>query len=81
MRGPVLKTRSELEIMDRANRVVLEILEILRGMVRPGVTTGQLNAVAEEELARRGAKSPFKGYAPMGLPAVSGAWSAPRSTT
>ena len=72
MKGPVLKTRAELEIMDRANRVVLEILEILRGMVRPGVTTGQLNAVAEEELARRGAKSPFKGYAPMGLPPYPG---------
>ncbi|HEY0788899.1 MAG TPA: type I methionyl aminopeptidase, partial [Thermoanaerobaculia bacterium] len=72
MKGPVLKTRAELEIMDRANRVVLEILEILRGMIRPGVTTGQLNAVAEEELARRGAKSPFKGYAPMGLPPYPG---------
>jgi methionyl aminopeptidase len=68
MKGPVLKTREEIAIMDRANRVVLEILDGLRGMVRPGVTTAQLNAVAEEELARRGAKSPFKGYAPMGLP-------------
>src|SRR6266852_9041726 len=68
MKGPVLKTREEIAIMDRANRVVLEILEILRGMTKPGATTAQLNAVAEEELARRGAKSPFKGYAPMGLP-------------
>jgi len=68
MRGPVLKTRDEIQTMDRSNRVVLDTLEILRGMVRPGVTTGQLNAVAEEELGKRGAKSPFKGYAPMGLP-------------
>src|ERR1041385_2979158 len=68
MKGPVLKNRDELAVMDRANRVVLEILEILRGIIRPGVTTAQLNAVAEEELAKRGAKSPFKGYAPMGLP-------------
>jgi methionyl aminopeptidase len=68
MRGPVLKSSEEIEIMDRANRVVVEILEILRGMIQPGVTTAQLNAVAEEELAKRGAKSPFKGYAPMGLP-------------
>src|SRR5712692_3899842 len=69
MKGPILKTRDEIAVMDEANRVVLEILEILHGMVKPGVTTAQLNAVAEEELARRGAKSPFKGYAPMGLPA------------
>jgi methionyl aminopeptidase len=67
MRGPILKTPEEVAVMDRANRVVIEILEILRQMVGPGVTTAQLNAVAEEELAKRGAKSPFKGYAPMGL--------------
>ncbi len=68
MKGPILKTRDEIQVMDRANRVVLEILEIMRQMVKPGATTAQLNAVAEEELARRGAKSPFKGYAPMNLP-------------
>src|ERR1700704_850805 len=69
MKGPILKTRDKIAGMDRANRAVLEILEILRGMIKPGITTAQLNAVAEEELARRGAKSPFMGYAPMGLPA------------
>ena len=45
MKGPILKTREEIAVMDRANRVVLEILEILRSMVKPGVTTAQLNAV------------------------------------
>src|SRR2546426_11908367 len=68
MKGPILKTGDEIAVMDEANRVVLEILEILEGMVKPGATTTQLNAVAKEELAKRGAKSPFKGYAPMGLP-------------
>jgi methionyl aminopeptidase len=68
MKGPVLKSREEIAVMDRVNRIVLEILEIMKTMVKPGVTTAQLNAVAEEELSRRGAKSPFKGYAPMGLP-------------
>lgn len=68
MKGPILKNREEIEVMDRVNRVVLEILDILREMARPGATTAQMNAVAEEELAKRGAKSPFKNYAPMGLP-------------
>jgi methionyl aminopeptidase len=68
MKGPILKSGEEIAVMDRANRVVLEILEILRELIRPGVTTAQLNAVAEEELAKRGARSPFKGYSPMGLP-------------
>src|SRR2546430_2632300 len=60
MKGPILKNRDEIAVMDRANRVVLEILEIMRAMVKPGVTTAQLNAVAEEELAKRGATSPRK---------------------
>lgn len=68
MKGPTLKSREEIQTMDRTNRIVLEILEIMRGMARPGATTAQMNAVAEEELAKRGAKSPFKGYAPMNLP-------------
>jgi methionyl aminopeptidase len=68
MKGPILKNREEIAVMDRANRIVLEILEMMRAMIKPGATTAQLNAMAEEELARRGAKSPFKGYGPMGLP-------------
>lgn len=72
MKGPVLKTREEIAVMDRANRIVLEILGMMREMTRPGATTAQINAMAEVELARRGAKSPFKGYAPMGLPPYPG---------
>src|SRR5438552_17360610 len=68
MKGPVLKTRDEIAVMDRANKIVLDILEMMRAMIKPGATTAQLNAMAEEELAKRGAKSPFKGYAPMSLP-------------
>ena len=68
MKGPTLKSRDEIATMDRANRIVVEILEIMRAMVKPGATTAQMNAMAEEELAKRGAKSPFKGYSPMGLP-------------
>jgi methionyl aminopeptidase len=68
MKGPTLKSREEIAVMDRANRIVVDILEMMRAMVAPGVTTAQLNAMAEEELTKRGAKSPFKGYSPMGLP-------------
>ncbi len=68
MKGPTLKSREEIAVMDRANRIVVEILELMRAMAKPGATTAQMNAMAEEELAKRGAKSPFKGYSPMGLP-------------
>ena len=36
MKGPILKNREEIAVMDRANRVVLEILEIMRSMIKPG---------------------------------------------
>ncbi len=68
MKGPTLKSREEIAVMERANAIVLDILEMMREMAQPGNTTAQINAMAEEELAKRGAKSPFKGYAPMGLP-------------
>src|SRR5688500_10227863 len=68
MKGPTLKNRDETATMARANRMVAQIRELMRAMVKPGATTAQLNAMSEEELAKRGAKSPFKGYSPMGLP-------------
>ena len=72
MKGPTLKNRDEIAVMDRANRIVVEILEMMRAMARPGATTAAINAMAEEELSRRGAKSPFKGYSPNGLPPYPG---------
>lgn len=41
---------------------VAEILLLVRDAVKPGITTGELNAIAERELARRGGISSFKGY-------------------
>jgi methionyl aminopeptidase len=57
-----LKSRSQLESMDRANRIVRSILAELCGRVVPGVTTADLDAYAERRLAEEGAKSAFKGY-------------------
>ncbi|MDX1582184.1 MAG: type I methionyl aminopeptidase [Thermoanaerobaculia bacterium] len=68
MKGPILKSRDELAVMEEANQIVLETLAILADMVEPGVTTKELDAVAEKNLEDRGAKSPFKNYAPMGMP-------------
>jgi len=57
-----LKSEREIAIMREAGRVVQEAIELLTRAVRPGVTTGQLNALVEEQLARRGARPAFKGY-------------------
>jgi methionyl aminopeptidase len=48
--------------MRAAGRVVVEIHHLLREAVRPGVTTGDLDALARDALAERGARSSFLGY-------------------
>jgi methionyl aminopeptidase len=58
----------EIAKMRRAGRVVAEIEERTRAAARPGVTTAELDEVAREVIARRGARSNFLGY--HGFPAV-----------
>lgn len=65
----VLKSPREIELMRRANRIVAEILATLRGHVRPGVTTQDLEDVAQDEVTRRGVVAAFKGVpSPHGGP-------------
>jgi methionyl aminopeptidase len=61
-----LKTPEEIEIMRAANVIVAEVLAELRRLVRPGVTTAELDRVAEEMTRQRGATPAFKGYAVAG---------------
>ncbi len=63
----IRKGSAELEIMDQANRIVADALELLEGMVRPGVTTGELDRAAEELIRQAGGTPSFKGY--NGFPA------------
>jgi methionyl aminopeptidase len=57
-----LKSTREIEIMRRANGIVAEVLQELKRLVAPGVTTLDLDAVAEEITLKRGAIPAFKGY-------------------
>lgn len=61
-RGIEIKTPEQLEGMRRAGLVVGETLEVLRGEVRPGVSTAELDAVAEATIRGAGATPSFKGY-------------------
>ncbi len=58
----VLKTAEEIETIGRASRVVAETLQILKEAVRPGVTTDELDRLAEESIRARGGVPAFKGY-------------------
>ena len=62
----LLKSKDEIERMRKANVIVAEILGEVRSRVRPGVTTAELDALAEELTLARGARPAFKGYGVAG---------------
>lgn len=58
----ILKTSDEIEIMARASKLVAETLQALKQEVRPGVTTEDLDRIAEDFIRARGGIPAFKGY-------------------
>jgi methionyl aminopeptidase len=58
----ILKTPDEIAVMAKASRVVAEALLVLKDAVKPGVTTDELDRLAESEIRARGAMPAFKGY-------------------
>jgi methionyl aminopeptidase len=64
----IRKSPLELERMARAGRVVSETHALLAQHMRPGVTTAELDAIAEEFITSRGGYPTFKGY--RGYPAA-----------
>jgi methionyl aminopeptidase len=61
-----LKSAHEIEIMRRTNIIVAEILEELKKKVVPGVSTAELDALAEELIYKKKAHPAFKGYTMAG---------------
>lgn len=58
----IRKSHSELEKMARAGKVVRECLDLLAGEVRPGITTGELDSLAEKFIRSKRGVPTFKGY-------------------
>jgi methionyl aminopeptidase len=63
----VLRTKSEIEQLTLSSRIVAEVLQELRPLVVPGITTQELNNTAEASARKQGALPAFKGY--RGFPA------------
>jgi methionyl aminopeptidase len=61
-RGIEIKTREQILSMRAAGLVVGRTLELLRGEVRAGISTGELDAIAEDNIRSSGALPSFKGY-------------------
>lgn len=63
----VLKTEQEIEYMRAAGRIVGQTLAVMKKTISPGVTTQELDHIAEQFIRRAGAVPAFKGY--CGFPA------------
>ncbi len=63
----ILKSQDEIERMAVAGRIVVEVLEEIRNIVAPDVTTLELDKFAESYIKSKGASPAFKGY--RGFPA------------
>ena len=63
----VRKSADEIETMARAGRVVAETIALMGETIRPGISTRELDELAEELIRSRGGVPTFKGY--RGFPA------------
>ena len=63
-----LKTKEEIELLRQSNRLVSRTLALVGRNIRPGVTTAELDSLAEEYIRSHGALPNFKGYG--GFPAT-----------
>ncbi len=57
-----LKTRDEIAQMRKAGELVARVLGLLEETIQPGITTGELNLLAEQECRSKGAIPVFKNY-------------------
>jgi methionyl aminopeptidase len=63
-----LKTASEVDACEAAGKIVADVLTAVRGHVAPGVTTGELDALAADLITDAGATPSFLGYHPSWAP-------------
>lgn len=63
----IIKNNKEIDLMRSAGKIVAETLLLIEEKVRPGITTAELDRIAEEFITKHGAKPSFKGL--YGFPA------------
>ncbi len=72
MAQPVLKTPEDIVIMRQAGRIVAQALQAMREAVRPGISTLELDKIAETVIRDHGAVPTFLNYAPGQHPPFPG---------
>ena len=61
-RNIIIKSEQEIATLREAGRINAKALDAVRQLIRPGVTTAELDAAAEEVIRKYGAVPTFKGY-------------------
>ncbi len=64
----VLKSGREIDLMRRGGQILADVMEMLRGFVKPGLSTLEIDEEVEGFIVARGAQPAFKGY--RGFPAT-----------
>ena len=64
----LLKNKEDLDHLRAANLIVAETLQELKTKIAPGMTTAELDKIAEDFIKQKGARPAFKGY--RGYPAT-----------
>ena len=58
----IIKTSKEIDYMKESGRIVEEALNLMEKSIRPGISTLELDRIAEEFITKQGAVPSFKGY-------------------
>ncbi len=61
-----IKTKKEIDYIRESCRIVAETLQLLKANVRPGITTLELDKIAEDYILSNKARAAFKGYSQVG---------------
>ena len=67
-----IKTKKEIDFIRESCRIVAETLQLLKSNVREGVSTIELDQIAEDYIRSNNAVPAFKGYSQGGLPGFPG---------
>ena len=62
----LIKTKKEIDLIRESCKIVAETLQLMKQNVRPGITTGELDKIAEDYILSNNAIAAFKGYSQGG---------------
>lgn len=68
----LIKTKKEIDFIRESSKIVAETLQLLKSKVKPGITTAELDMIAEDYIKSNNAIPAFKGYSQGGAPGFPG---------